>query len=497
VGRSAAAHDRRALVVLAVIALLVRQVIAVALPNMLWPDEIFQTLEPAHRLAFGYGIVSWEFRTGARSWLFPGFLAGIMRVTEWMGPGSTGYLTGITLALCALSLVPVVVAFKWARRSGAGVGPALAAGIACGAWFELLFFAPKALNEVAAAHLLVAGLYLASTGERLARRGVAAGALLGLASALRFHLAPAIVVGAALAVGRDRRAWRYLALGAAPIFVLAGVLDAVTWSYPFESFVRSVWVNVIEGKAAKFGVLPAHAYVVMMLRTWSWAALPMVALAAVGARRAPALLGTAAVVLAAHSAIGHKEYRFVYPTVVLIVVLAALGTAVVLTRLSARFSVGLSRVGVVAAAAAWITASAALGSDFRAAATLQSKAPTGWSHWRSLRSSLEVFEQLSTDPDVCGIGLYWIGWGNTGGYSYLHRDVPIYDNWNETEYARRARAFNVTLASFPPSMEPVSGLDPKQATRCWGDGVCLFRREGRCDPIPGYDINEKISAWEQ
>ncbi|MGH9580752.1 MAG: hypothetical protein ACRD2R_07155, partial [Terriglobales bacterium] len=39
---------------------------AQSFPNMLWPDEIYQTLEPAHRLAFGPGIIPWEFREGTR-----------------------------------------------------------------------------------------------------------------------------------------------------------------------------------------------------------------------------------------------------------------------------------------------------------------------------------------------------------------------------------------------------------------------------------------------
>ncbi len=34
--------------------------------NLAWPDEIFQTLEQGHRLAFGYGIIPWEFREGVR-----------------------------------------------------------------------------------------------------------------------------------------------------------------------------------------------------------------------------------------------------------------------------------------------------------------------------------------------------------------------------------------------------------------------------------------------
>ena len=40
--------------------------------GVFWPDEIFQSTEPAHTFAFGYGYVAWEFQDGARSWLFPG-----------------------------------------------------------------------------------------------------------------------------------------------------------------------------------------------------------------------------------------------------------------------------------------------------------------------------------------------------------------------------------------------------------------------------------------
>ncbi|HEX8822710.1 MAG TPA: hypothetical protein VF794_22475, partial [Archangium sp.] len=36
-----------------------------------WPDEVFQSLEPAHRLVFGYGLKAWEFIEGARNWALP------------------------------------------------------------------------------------------------------------------------------------------------------------------------------------------------------------------------------------------------------------------------------------------------------------------------------------------------------------------------------------------------------------------------------------------
>ena len=41
------------------------------------PDEVFQSVEQAHRLVFGTGLVPWEFVYGTRSWVFPGALAGL------------------------------------------------------------------------------------------------------------------------------------------------------------------------------------------------------------------------------------------------------------------------------------------------------------------------------------------------------------------------------------------------------------------------------------
>ena len=59
------------------------------LPNIHHPDEVFQYLEQGHRLAFGYGVVPWEYREGVRSWLLPGLLGGLMKATAWLGGGVT------------------------------------------------------------------------------------------------------------------------------------------------------------------------------------------------------------------------------------------------------------------------------------------------------------------------------------------------------------------------------------------------------------------------
>ena len=60
------------LVALLAFAFALRVGLAVAFPNLHHADELFQYLEQGHRMAFGYGVIPWEYRDGARSWMLPG-----------------------------------------------------------------------------------------------------------------------------------------------------------------------------------------------------------------------------------------------------------------------------------------------------------------------------------------------------------------------------------------------------------------------------------------
>src|SRR5262245_58250067 len=88
---------------MASVALLARLWVAWTDQGIIWPDEIYQSLEQAHRLVFGYGFVPWEFRDGARSWFFPVILGGLLKAGSWMGIG-----TGMGLVLLAKSFMALV-----------------------------------------------------------------------------------------------------------------------------------------------------------------------------------------------------------------------------------------------------------------------------------------------------------------------------------------------------------------------------------------------------
>ncbi|XP_014230783.1 GPI mannosyltransferase 3 isoform X1 [Trichogramma pretiosum] len=48
------------------------------------PDEYWQSLEVAHKLAFGYGYLTWEWRIGIRSYLYPFLISILYRIVNFL-----------------------------------------------------------------------------------------------------------------------------------------------------------------------------------------------------------------------------------------------------------------------------------------------------------------------------------------------------------------------------------------------------------------------------
>ena len=124
-GRFAAAG----LAALVLLAITVRAVPTALVPSVVWPDEVFQASEQAHRLVYGSGLVPWEFQFGARSWLLPGAIAGLMELARIAGDGPDYYLPLIAIAFAGLAALPVVCCFLWCRPLF-GLTGALVAGMA-------------------------------------------------------------------------------------------------------------------------------------------------------------------------------------------------------------------------------------------------------------------------------------------------------------------------------------------------------------------------------
>ncbi|MTJ52013.1 mannosyltransferase [Anabaena sp. UHCC 0253] len=485
--------DNLLLGILIIFALILRVGISLKFPNIFWADEIFQTQEPAHRLVFGNGIVTWEFRDGIRSWVLPGILAGIIRLTAWLGEGSYGYLLGINIFLSLLSLSNILVAYLWGKKIGGIITAFICAGI-CTIWFELVYFSPKAFTEVIATHLFLPGVYLGIFRNhlQLRKRLFLAGCFLGIALALRIHFLPLIGFVVIYICRKDwRQKWLSMIAGMIVPILIFGTVDAFTWSYPFQSFWLNIWVNVVEGKSKLYGVSPWYEYFIFLLKSWSWFSIPILILAIIGLRRSPILGWLVLVIILSHSLLAHKEYRFIYPALPMLMILAGLGTGELVLSLSRRWnSIPKLLITILLCLLVWTSTSVALLSRFNIYNPLTfSTFGTNLedTHLYGATNNLLALQSLSKENSICGLGLWGIHWALSGGYTYLHQNVPIYPVEEAADFAELKAGFNYIIGNrsipFPYQNYTLQ--------KCW-QGTCIYKRPGTCSPVIERDINSVL-----
>jgi GPI mannosyltransferase 3 len=445
-------------------ALLLRLVPMLAWPSVSRPDEVFQALEPAHRLLTGWGIVSWEWRDGIRSWLFPGGIAGVMVVARAAGLGTGGTLAAVASAMAALSLVPVVIGLIVGRRQ-AGLPGAVLIGTLCAAWPDLAYYGPRTLAEVQGAHFLLLAAGLTALSPRRAdsdqaSTSAAIGFALGLTFCIRFHLLPAILLVAAWRCRSSRRHWGALLLGASMPVLALGALDWWSWGKPFQSVWKNILINVVQGRSLHYGTSPIWWYGDTLRAYWGVAVMPLAVCFVIGARRQPLLAWLAGVVIASHMLLAHKEISFVYAAIPAILIVAGCGSCDLLVWLADWFRRPSGQLLIVGTLAWSIVAAFVASSGM----------------WRSRwepSGPLWAEAALRRQADLCGLGLYRVVWAVTGGYSYLDRAVPISLIDGPSELAQARNAVNYIIA-------PVGIAVPSFSMLTCRYDVCLLHSFADC-----------------
>jgi hypothetical protein len=469
------------------------------------PYELFCFLEQGHRLAFGSGVVPFEFVYGYRSWLIPGFIAGVMKVCDWFSSDPSTYLDVLRCIAIALSLSVIAAGYLFARRT-VGAAWALVSALFCALWYQTVFYAPSLDPGVLAAYQLLFAIYLAEEeAPPTALRGTAIGMLLGLTFYFRFHLTPAIVVVAFWYL-RNNIEEKLLPLlsGIAAALVPLGLLDYLTWGSPFQSIWLNFYMNSVQDIAGKyFGTFSIWYYFHHLIASprWWFVSISFGALAILGARRSPLLALCIALVVVSHSLIPHKEERFIAFATISIPILMGLGvpTAYEWLTLHGRqtLAVSLSLTMIVA-----VVGGSAIG--------LRSTLLAGYN-----AGMLHAMLAAHEDKHLCGLAIADSDWFFTGGYTYLDRNVPIYfpaeltfttkrgfyaekdlpglrlatefilDNkpliqFSQDHMLRRTNAYNEAIIaagkSIPGYRKATCFPDPASQT----PEFCLLRRSGGC-----------------
>jgi hypothetical protein len=306
-----------------------------------------------------------------------------------------------------------------------------------------------------------------------------AGALLGVTFALRFHLGPALVIAAVGMCGwhGSFSRWRAVIAGAAIPVLGLGLLDWLTLGAPFQSITLNFWFNV-EQSGDYAGRSPFGTLIVLPFYLWGGADAVIFLTVLIGARRLPALLFTALAVFATYSLAAHKEYRFIYPALILLPVLAGIGTAELLRLFGEARPNAFSSAWIPAILAAifWLTTSSAI-----------ALSPVYLGSWTRERGQILAFDYLNRRPDVCGIGLYGVRWIVTPGYSGLRLGASLHQT-NRPALDHDAPGFNYivarALAPVPDSRyrRLACFAGDEVASDRWLVHVCVWRREGACVP---------------
>jgi hypothetical protein len=455
--------------------------------HVLFFDETMQYFEQGHRLAFGSGIVPWEFDDGIRSWLLPGVIALAMQATAWFSDNPMLYIDVVRTVCIALSMVVVFIGFRAGETDSGRMGAVVTGGF-CAIWFDLIYFAPAVMTEVLAAHCAIAALYVGARGSTT-RCGFWVGALFGAAICLRYQYAPALLLAAIWQYRRQVRHWQWVFLGLTAVLLpFSGVLDAITWGGAFQSIWLNFARNSLQGMATAIGTQNAAWYLEYL--TVALVPLPLfLGLAVVGGIRFPALGIAALATLVTHSLVPHKEVRFIYLTIAAMPILIGLGASYLLRYLAARHGARTMTIG-----APVFLALGGLLSWYIATGPLDGR-------WAFQRGMVHAFLAAHREPDLCGLQVRDMASWQSGGYTYLNRNVPLmFDPYIPEIHLKGAPfplRFTVELYGGPVSQlrSPYSHVIADAAHRpagfapvsCFPDDarpgepeLCLFRRRSGC-----------------
>jgi hypothetical protein len=352
-------------------------------------------------------------------------------------------------------------------------------------WYQLVYYGAHILTETLAVSVILPAAALLLPRPQQPRLLVLAGLLLGFGAILRFHYVPALFVLVLLSSGKDLRRWLLIISGGALSLAVGAAVDIAMGQAPFGWLIENFRQNILLSRSAGFGVSGPLEYALMYLVNWGfWLVLVLLFAAPMIGRYRP-LFWMAVANLVVHSAIGHKEARFVLLTSAVLVILAAIGSVEWLRRLQPRLPERLARFGPAALILTWLGVSA----TFAAGAVMRSQ-------WTAFSPGLQFAQSLRHEPKLCGVALIGLGFWETGGYTYLHRRVPLY-MVERGDFARAARASNIFVApvgvAVPPGYRRRSchGTSAKGAGSSYTTGtnhICTYIREGGCDGSEATDL---------
>jgi hypothetical protein len=270
------------------------------------------------------------------------------------------------------------------------------------------------------------------------------------------------------------------------------MVDLAHGVVPFEWLILNIKQNLLHDRASEFGVSPAITYLGFEAVIWSGATLLLLCALWRGWRHVPLLIVAAVVNIAFHSAITHKEYRFIFLSIVLLIIAAALGSADWAQMM--RDKPAWRRWALPVIAGGWVFISLGLA---EATKPMQD-------NWMRGMGMAHLAAELHADPGLCAAAIYVTSYHLLPGHDRLVGGAPLYafqmkDPLAKGRLAALAReheaAFNRILAPPDAASDLPADFSRRSCADMGNDGMaCIFARRGGCDAAAGgpFAINDVL-----
>ncbi len=395
----------------------VRMVVAITCDCHAYADEFMNYLEQAHRWVFGYGFIPWEYRFGVRTWLIPAIPAIPLWISKATGLDSPSFYAPFVYSFNAFISMAIPMGMYFFTRRSVSEKAARLAFVFGAFWYELIVFAPRTLAEGYATAFFFGALALLSRNEN--KKILAYGFLLGLTVAFRPLFAPTVAVfGLMWLISLPGNRVRLMAIcGGTAALAVWGLIDFLTWGQLFHS-----WFAMVNISPAflHLDFFDAH------LENWYSDILKLGA-ASLGLHVIFLITGTITVrrfffpilavfiTLAFHMVPEAGEYRNVFIVIPLLLIVAAGNADLAGEKIKLIICVFFLLVSAA---------------GFLGKLPKMEFALDNYTHYTSSSTTpgIVAAKQLSKLPDSKVRGILWLA-GNqifSGGYFYLHKNIPSY-----------------------------------------------------------------------
>lgn len=375
--------------------------------GIIHPDELYQYIEQPHRLIFGYGIIPWEFIDGARSWFYPIIVYIIFKTSAIVGFDKINeMLFSVRLLSMIFSILLIFLIYligKELYNKNVGLIAAFFAVFSS----SLILWTARLMPEIYSTFFSTLSVFLLYTGikNKDKLKISMSGIFIGLSFMFVFRSAILLIPLSVYAIYR-RYGIHYILAGFSVILITQGILDIYTWGSFLHSPLEYLKFNLIENKSIFFGTEPIWFYIYPLILH-----IPLLLLIPYTFKfeeNTRYLLLNFGLYFLIFSLIPHKEERYTLQIMPLFLILAARG----FEKFTMKFSGAEGKVIIAGLIISYIAISPI------------NPAIYDNSMWAPFSDNLKAMEYVGLQNDSTGV-LYTVSWGNSGVYTYLHKNIPV------------------------------------------------------------------------